>query len=380
MKIIIKIGIVLLNIIYFLIKLLPVKNKITFISRQSNNPSVDIELLEKEIHKDIKNYKVVVLAKTLDSGIISKIKYLFHMIRQMYHIATSKIVILDSYSIAISILHHKKSLIVIQMWHALGAFKKFGLSIVGKEESRNNDVSVDSKELSKLMKMHANYSYIFASSYESSIGFSEAFGYPLNKFKIYPIPRLDLINDKDNVKKISNKIYKKYPELRKKKNILYCPTFRKDNSDYKSILKLLDSIDYNKYNLILKLHPLTKYDINDSRIIFDKEFNTYEMSFVSDAVISDYSAVVFEIAFMNKPIYFYAYDKNEYINKRDFYLDYDKDMPGVICTDINSLMKQIDKKYDYKRLNIFKEKYINACEQSYTKDIINFLKELLHIN
>ena len=29
-------------------------------------------------------------------------------------------------------------------------------------------------------------------------------------------------------------------------------------------------------NLILKLHPLTEYDIKDDRVIIDKTFNTYE--------------------------------------------------------------------------------------------------------
>ena len=69
------------------------------------------------------------------------------MIKQMYHIATSRVVILDSYCIVISILKHKKKLTIIQMWHAMGAFKKFGYSIIGKSEGT-------SKKIIDLMRMH----------------------------------------------------------------------------------------------------------------------------------------------------------------------------------------------------------------------------------
>ena len=124
------------NFIYFFFKLLPTKNKITFISRQSNVPSVDMILIENKLPKDI---KVVKLCKMLESGIVNKIKYLFHMIVQMYHIATSKIVVLDTYCILIGILKHKKSLKVIQMWHALGSFKKFGKSIIDTNDMLENE-------------------------------------------------------------------------------------------------------------------------------------------------------------------------------------------------------------------------------------------------
>ena len=59
------------NFIYFFFKLLPTKNKITFISRQSNVPSIDMILIERKLPKDI---KVVKLCKMLDSGILNKIK------------------------------------------------------------------------------------------------------------------------------------------------------------------------------------------------------------------------------------------------------------------------------------------------------------------
>ena len=54
------------------------------------------------------------------------------------------------------------------------------------------------------------------------------------------------------------KIYKTYPNLRKKKNILYVPTFRMNAKMQEKVQDLIAKIDLTKYNLIVKLHPLTK--------------------------------------------------------------------------------------------------------------------------
>ena len=97
MSLIIKTGIFVLNIIYSVMKLLPQKRKISFISRQSSRPSLDITMLDRKLRELHSDYQTVILCRTLDPGILSKISYAFHMLKQMYHIATSEAVILDSY-------------------------------------------------------------------------------------------------------------------------------------------------------------------------------------------------------------------------------------------------------------------------------------------
>ena len=86
-----------------------------------------------------------------------KIAYCFSIIGDMYYLATSKVAIIDTYSITVSCLKHKKSLKVIQMWHALGALKKFGLQSVGTKEGRD-------EKISRAMCMHKNYDYVLAPS------------------------------------------------------------------------------------------------------------------------------------------------------------------------------------------------------------------------
>ena len=103
-----------MNVIYSILKLLKTQNKVTLISRQSDTISIDFKLLVEELKKANPEIKVVVLTKKLGKSWADKVKYFFHMFTQMYHIATSKVVVLDSYCIVISILKHKKELKVIQ--------------------------------------------------------------------------------------------------------------------------------------------------------------------------------------------------------------------------------------------------------------------------
>ena len=94
----------LANVFYSIMKLLPITNKVVFISRNNTKTSIDFLLLEKEINKRDKSTKVVIL----NHKITNKFKYVFQFIQEMYHLATAKVCIVDSYVIPISILKHKK--------------------------------------------------------------------------------------------------------------------------------------------------------------------------------------------------------------------------------------------------------------------------------
>lgn len=85
-----------------------------------------------------------------------KIKYAGEMFRQMKALATSKVAVLDGYCILASMLNHKSDLKIIQIWHALGAFKRFGKSILDKESGKSSKTAA-------AFKMHNNYDLIAAS-------------------------------------------------------------------------------------------------------------------------------------------------------------------------------------------------------------------------
>ena len=114
-KLCIKCFVLILKIIYFPIRLLKIQRKVVYISRQFNKGTLDFDWIVKDMKEKYPNVKNVVLAKRMEKGIISKITYFFHMIVQMYHISTAKVVIVDSYCIVVSVLKHKKETKIIQI-------------------------------------------------------------------------------------------------------------------------------------------------------------------------------------------------------------------------------------------------------------------------
>ena len=368
---IIKFCVFLINIFYMFLKMLPVKNRVVFISRQSNKESEDISLLKKELKKKIKDLEVVVLCKRLESGLKSKITYLFHMFVQMYYLATSKVIVLDSYCICASILKKKKNTVIIQMWHALGAFKKFGYSILDQEEG-------SSSKIATVMKMHKNYDYVLTSSEQTKKYFGQAFNYDLDNLVVMPLPRVDKLTDKNYKDKVRKNIFEKYPVLSKKKNIVYVPTFRKGREDVEPINDFINQINFSKYNLIIKLHPLSKIKITDKRVLIDKKFSSIDMMMISNYVITDYSAIVFEAAILNKPLFFYCYDIDKYYRKRNFYIDYKKEMPGIISCDAKEIVLAIENKnYDLGIVKSFQNKYVDYEKNKCTSNFVDFIVKCL---
>lgn len=370
----------LLNCLYRIFKLLPVQKKIAYISRQSNTLSVDFRLVIREMEKRRPEYKNVTLIKMIGNGVLGKIGYCFHMLRQMYHVATSELVVLDTYCIVVSLLDQRKSLKVIQMWHALGAMKKFGYSILDKGEGTKRSVA-------EAMKMHRNYSYVFSSSEFCSRFFAEAFHVSMDKMVVMPLPRLDLLSDKTYVENVREKIRNRYPRLGAdgRKIIVYAPTFRKEGGGFeeeelkKAAERLADSVDYERYDLVMKFHPLSGICIEHPHAVQDTEFATIDFCQLADTVILDYSAVVFEVAMLGKPMYFYAFDYDSYMKNRDVYIDFRKYAPGGITGDVKELMEMIERgKADTERLEQFRDLMISRPRGgTYTGDTADFFEKVL---
>lgn len=365
MKFILKLVIAMLNLIFAVMKLLPVRDKVTFISRQSNDKSDDMKLLEAELKTKAPDITVVFLCRKFDGNVFHKLLYCFHIFRQMYHIATSRVVVLDSYCVAVSILKQRQSLTVIQMWHALGALKRFGFSIVGEGEGR-------SRSLAELLSMHRNYTYVLTSSYECLPYFAEAFGYEKESMRVMTLPRVDYLTNDEFYKKTVSRIYAKYPFLAEKKTVVYAPTFRKGKDISKEIDELASKFDKDTYTFVVKKHPLMEVNCKDCLV--DNDFSTMEMLMAADCVICDYSAVIFEAAILKKPLFFYTFDYEEYGVARNFYIDYMKEMPGFISGDASKIAEAIrEERWDLKIVEDFSHKYVEKhrnCSRDFAELII----------
>lgn len=341
---ILKLG---LAIIYAPLKLFRTKNQIVYLSRQSNEKSIDMLLLEQAIKNEDPTAKQVFRLKMIDEGLAAKIKYCFSVIGDMYYLATSKVAILDTYSITVSCLKHKKDLKVIQMWHALGAIKKFGLQALGKKEGRD-------EKISDAMNMHKNYDYVLAPSPATALFYMDAFGVENSKIKICPMPRVDAITS-GNAK--VNEFYSLNPGLSDKKIVLYLPTFR-DREAYIANMLKTEMKDKQELALLISPHPLSKADA-DAEYSPNGSFSSMDLMKLADVIITDYSACAFEAALLMKELYFFVPDYEQYQNERGLNIDLYSEMAGVVFEEAQPLVQAItNNSYDMNQLYAFKEKYI----------------------
>jgi CDP-ribitol ribitolphosphotransferase len=251
--------------------------------------------------------------------------------------------------------------------------KKAGYAAIGKEGGRD-------ARTAKLMKMHKNYDIIFASSEACRESIAEIFDYSVDYIAVYPLPITDLLRDENYKNEITKRVLIDYPQLTDKKNIVYAPTFRHDETWLQEKLdELIQAVDYSSHNLIFKPHPLSNLVVTDNRVIVDKKYSSIEMIIVCDAVIVDYSSIIHEVAILGKPMYFYAFDYENFCGERGFFIDYLTEIPGNMYRSASSLFEDIvQDDYDFEKEAKFLETYIDLSSADCTLDIVNLIAEKLN--
>lgn len=318
-----------LTVVYAGLKLLPVRRKVVLMSRLYSRTSQDFDRVREEISRQDPSLQVVVLnhRNTNPLGVPAQ------MLQEMYHLATSRACITDSYMAAISVLRHRDSLVVVQMWHALGAVKRFGLAALDTDEGR-------SRELAAAMRMHQGYDWVIAGGQRMVAPFAEAFGVAPSHVLPIGTPRVDMLHDPQVTAAKRARIQEAHPHLGDKPLVLYAPTFRKGLPV--RVEDLLDALGPDDFDVVVTLHPLDRRDFSDRPgVVQDRRFSTLDWLAVADHVITDYSAIVFDAAVVGVPLYFYAYDLEDYRARRGLFLDYVNEMPGPVATEAKDVVAAI---------------------------------------
>lgn len=246
-KIVIGIATFLLAALYALCSLLPQRQCIACISRQSDSAPIDFRLIKDYCERRDPAWEVIILPKQLRNPAT----YLLEVVRQVYYIATSRAVVLDSYCIVVGLLHDRIRVPVIQIWHSLGNMKRFGYTAFGTDEGH-------SEATARLMHMHEGYDAIATSSLSFADEFAAAFNTDKSKLFEAPLPRVDLLLDEAHRNRQREAILTAHPQLRGRETIVYCPTFRKQPAanEAEAAAALIDAVDFDRFNFVYKPHPV----------------------------------------------------------------------------------------------------------------------------
>lgn len=296
-----------------------------------------------------------------------------------YHLATARVVVVDDYFFPMYVITPRPGTTRIQVWHAAGAFKKFGLSVVDKAFGADQG-------LVSRVGIHSNYSVALVSSMSVAPHYAEAFGQPGDIFTSrIGIPRTDLFGDPDRRARAEARVRAAYPLPPGRKVILYAPTFRGETVGKARYADLLDLEVMHRvlgadHVLLLKLHPFIRHalhvppELAGFAIDASADPDVNELMLVSDVLVTDYSSVIYEFSLLGRPIAFLAPDDGAYDEERGFYFDFRRDAPGPIVDTTEELAALIRAgAFDIARVERFARSSFDMPAGGATKRLVDLL-------
>ena len=362
-----------LNVTTSFLSLFCRKNHILFVSSRRTDLTGNIAYVNKVLQE--KN------AKVLFWLVPGKTKYMTYraMCSLAYKLARSKVVVVDDFTPILNEVWAMDSRVLIQLWHACGAFKTFGFTRVGKDGGPNQTST-----------NHRYYNYAIVSSSEICRFYAEGFGIDEKNVKALGVPRTDDFFNQEHMQRIREKIYEQYPQLQEKKIILFAPTFRGNGagSAYFPVEKfnvkdLLEKLG-DEYMVIIKHHPFVekKHPVDESvkdRVLdLSGESEINDLLFITDLLITDYSSVIFEASLLDIPMLFYAFDLEDYVVNRDFYYPFKNFVPGKIVRNMDQITNAIfESDYELHKVKAFKHRFFDDLDGKSSQRVADFIMNLL---
>lgn len=264
----------------------------------------------------------------------------------------------------------KPDQIYLQTWHGT-PLKRLAHDIVQVEGQTFYRAGLTRDEMAATYDRDvAKYNYMIAPNPFSYEVFQSAFrinkerliqtGYPRNDYLVQVTP-----NEIDAIKE-------RFGLPKDKKVLLYAPTWR-DNSynvrgylfELKANFKRWKEMLSKEYVILFKPHYLIintfkmSEELEDFVYLVDADADINDCYVASDVLVTDYSSVFFDYANLQRPIYFYMFDLEEYADElRGFYFDIHKDLPGDIFVDEEELLTEIVKgSFNQAKLESFSKEF-----------------------
>ncbi|MDT0156399.1 CDP-glycerol glycerophosphotransferase family protein [Microbacterium sp. ARD32] len=257
-------------------------------------------------------------------------------------LAAADIILIDDYFPLLNkvTLRHDQKL--IQVWHAGSGFKSVGYSRFGNYGSP------------RLTDTHRKYTFAICGSTHLVPVYAEVFGIPEDAVIPTGLPRIDSFLDPVRSERVKADFADSYPQLEGRKKILFAPTFRGEGA--KSAFYDYSRLDFERiyemcgdeYVFLMRMHhfvagaPPIPAEYADRILDFSHFPNGNDLLHSIDILITDYSSILYEFSLLDRPMLFFAYDKDLYSATRGFHRDYDEMAPGKVCNTFDELIQALE--------------------------------------
>jgi len=293
------------------------------------------------------------------ASILSLAAAVVRIATRSYRVASSRLVIVDDYFFPIYPVKKRSGVTIVQVWHACGAFKRFGRATLEAEWGAD-------EVFLKWVPIHAHYDLTLVSSESIAPIYAAAFGQSVETISAaFGIPRTDALVPSPRRDATERAVRSRLGLTDRRTTVLYAPTFRGADLKGAAAPALLDIAALHRalgseYRLILRLHPFVKAAMpippgaGDFVVDASAEPDANEVLLAADMLVTDYSSIIFEFALLGRPMAFLAPDLAAYERERGFFFDYRTGVPGPVVENTEQLARWIlAKEFDLRRVSDF---------------------------
>lgn len=273
-------------------------------------------------------------------------------------------------------LHKKSSQFYVQTWH--------GFPLKRIEGDAGDALGADYIEAAKADSQMADL-FLSDSAFLTEI-YRRAFWYGGEVLEC-GFPRNDILfgEHPELVKKVRDALG--LPE--QKKLLLYAPTFRKDRGlaaydvDYERCVKALEQRFPGEWLILARLHPNVaekagELKLDPRYIVNASDYpDIQELYLASDALLTDYSSVMFDYLSTGKPCFLYVNDLAAYRDDRNFYYDLDK-LPFARAEnneELETVILRFDEAAQKRREEAFRQEFGIRENGTAAKQTVDYLEQ-----
>jgi CDP-ribitol ribitolphosphotransferase len=348
-----------LRFLGLLFSLLPVRpNRVALATARTSRLDGNLLHIHRALRRLRPELDVALVLEPYSYGLIGKLAYATRLVRGMYLLRTSRLVVVDNAYLPVHVAPHRAATEVVQVWHAEGALKRFGLDGVRLPEEPERTF------------LHRHYDWVVTSGEASREAWSRALRTPLERVLALGSARTDLFFDDAALAEARAGILAAYPVLAGRRVVLYAPTFRgrgrgKRPSAGLDVARLRAALPETDA-LVLKSHPNLDRRLVATHgfdVIVDQQLDLNELLTVTDVLITDYSSSIFDVALLRRRLLLLVDDLEAYERDPGLYLDYRTEMIGTQVVDTDAAIDALlQDRFDLGPYDAFIERHLGASD------------------
>lgn len=348
----------LLRWLRVLFGVLPIRqDRVVLASARHAKLEGNLRHLYTEMQRARPDLDYVLLLEPYSYRFFGKLVYLLRLSRGMYYLCTSRLFVVDNAYFPIHIAPHRRGSTVVQVWHAAGALKRFGLA-----------TAVPPRQPERRF-LHRNYDYVVASSEATREPYSAALRTSVERVLPLGSPRTDLFFDDAEVAAARRRLLAEHPNLEGRRVVLYAPTFRGRGERKRAAPGLdaerLRAMLPEEFALVLKAHPNLHRGRSGRRgydAIVHPSTEINDVFTVTDILVTDYSSVVFDWALLRRPLVLLVPDLAEYESDPGLFVDYRTEMIGTLVQDTGGVGQAIvEDDFDLSAYDSFIDRHLGTA-------------------